>query len=39
MYPAETPGGEGVVAVHRRPYDRMHEAYDAIEKWMTVNRR
>lgn len=39
VHPTETPGGEVVVAVHRGPYDRMHEAYDAIEKWMTANRR
>ncbi len=35
----ETPAGEAAVAVHRGPYHRMHEAHDAIGKWMTANRR
>jgi effector-binding domain-containing protein len=34
-----TPAGEVAVAVHRGPYDRMNEAYEAIERWMTANRR
>src|SRR5439155_24909341 len=38
--PAPTaPGGEAAVAVHRGPYDRMNEAYTAIEEWMVANRR
>ena len=39
VYATETPGGEAVVAVHRGPYNRMNEAYNAIEKWMAGNRR
>src|SRR5262249_8779165 len=33
VYATETPGGEVVVAVHRGPYNRMNEAYNAIEQW------
>ena len=39
VYATETPMGEAVVAVHRGPYSRMKEAYNAIEEWMAVNRR
>jgi effector-binding domain-containing protein len=39
VHPTETPAGEAAVAVHRGPYDRMHEAYDAIDAWMTANGR
>ena len=39
VYATETPGGEAAVAVYRGPYDRMNEAYRAIEEWMTANRR
>src|SRR5499427_7930467 len=39
VYATETPGGEAVVAVHRGPYNRMNDAYNAIEKWMAANRR
>lgn len=39
VYSTETPGGEAAVAVHRGPYNRMDEAYKAIAKWMTSNRR
>ena len=39
VYAAETPGGEAAVAVHRGPYRRMSEAYNAIEQWMAANRR
>jgi hypothetical protein len=39
VYATETPEGEAAVAVHRGPYDRMNEAYSAIEKWMMANRR
>lgn len=39
VYATETPGGEAAVAVHRGPYERMHEAYDAIDQWMKANRR
>jgi effector-binding domain-containing protein len=35
----ETPGGEAAVAVHCGPYNRMNEAYNAIDKWMAANRR
>jgi effector-binding domain-containing protein len=39
VYATETPAGEAAVAVHRGPYDRMNEAYDAIAKWMAANGR
>lgn len=39
VYATETPAGEAAVAVHRGPYDRMNEAYTAIEKWMVANGR
>jgi effector-binding domain-containing protein len=39
VYATETPGGEVAVAVHRGPYNRMNETYDAIKKWMVANRR
>lgn len=39
VYATETPGGEAAVAVYRGPYERMSEAYDAIDKWMSANQR
>jgi effector-binding domain-containing protein len=39
VYATETPEGEAAVAVHRGPYNRMNEAYEAIEKWIAENRR
>jgi len=39
VYATETPGGQAAVAVHRGPYNRMNEAYDAIGNWMAANRR
>jgi effector-binding domain-containing protein len=39
VYATETPAGVAAVAVHRGPYNRMNEAYNAIEKWMAVNAR
>jgi effector-binding domain-containing protein len=39
VYATETPAGEAAVAVHRGPYDRMHEAHAAIRKWITANQR
>jgi effector-binding domain-containing protein len=39
VYATETPPGEAAVAVHRGPYHRMNEAYNAIEQWMAVNGR
>jgi len=39
VYATETPAGEAAVAVHRGPYDRMNEAYNAIDRWMAANRR
>jgi effector-binding domain-containing protein len=39
VYATETPAGEAAVAIHRGPYDRMHEAHDAIRKWMAANGR
>jgi effector-binding domain-containing protein len=39
VYATETPGGEAAVAVHRGPYNCIHEAHTAIRKWMAENRR
>ncbi len=39
VYATETPAGVAAVAVHRGPYDRMQEAYDAIRDWMAANGR
>ncbi len=39
VYATETPGGEAAVAVHRGPYNRMNEAYNAIDTWIAANRR
>ena len=39
VHATETPGGEVAVTVHRGPYNRMNEAYVAIETWMAANRR
>jgi effector-binding domain-containing protein len=35
--PTATPAGEAAVAVHRGPYNRMHEAHQAIRDWMAAN--
>lgn len=39
VYATQTPAGEAAVVVHRGPYSRMNEAYDAIGGWMASNRR
>lgn len=39
VYATETPSGEAVMAVHRGPYHRLNEAYNAIDEWMAANRR
>ena len=39
VFPTETPGGEAVVAVHRGSYDRLSEAYGAIEGWQVASGR
>ena len=39
VYATETPRGEAAVAIHRGPYNRMHETHAAITEWMAVNRR
>jgi effector-binding domain-containing protein len=39
VYATATPAGEAAVAVYRGPYERMSEAYDAIDQWMAANRR
>jgi effector-binding domain-containing protein len=39
VYPTQTPAGEAAVAVHRGPYSRLNDAYEAIEKWMAANKR
>lgn len=39
VYSTQTPVGEAVVAVYRGSYDRLNEAYKAIEKWTVENSR
>lgn len=39
VYATETPSGEAAVAVHRGPYDRLNETYNAIDEWIAANRR
>lgn len=39
VHPTDTPAGEAAVALHYGPYHRVHEAHDAIAKWMAENRR
>ncbi|WP_284974856.1 GyrI-like domain-containing protein [Arthrobacter sp. efr-133-TYG-104] len=39
VYATETPSGEAAVAIHRGPYDRLNETYNAIDEWMAANRR
>jgi effector-binding domain-containing protein len=39
VYATETPGGEAAVAVHRGPYNRLTEAYNAIDRWIAANGR
>ncbi|WP_284978479.1 GyrI-like domain-containing protein [Arthrobacter sp. fls2-241-R2A-200] len=39
VYATETPSGEAAVAIHRGPYDRLNETYNAIDEWMAGNRR
>lgn len=39
VYATTTPSGEAAVAVHRGPYDRLNDAYVALEKWMAANGR
>ena len=33
------PGGSAAVAIHRGPYDRLHETYQAIEEWIQTQGR
>jgi hypothetical protein len=39
VYATKTPGGEAAVAVHRGPYDRMHETHKAIGGWIAAHQR
>jgi effector-binding domain-containing protein len=39
VYATETPQGEAAVAIHRGPYNRMHETHEAITRWIAANRR
>ena len=39
VYATATPEGEAVVATYRGPYDRMNEAYSAVETWIAANGR
>ncbi len=39
VMPIQTPSGEVATAVHRGPYDRLHEAHAAIEAWRTREGR
>lgn len=35
----DTPGGEAAVIVHRGPYDRLGDAYTAIDEWLATTGR
>jgi len=39
VYATETPAGKAAVAVHRGPYNRLNEAYNAIDQWLRANGR
>ena len=39
VYATETPAGEAAVAVHRGPYHRLNETYEAVAAWMKENGR
>ena len=39
VYATETPAGEAALTVHRGPYNRMSEAYNAIDTWIAANGR
>lgn len=39
VYSTETPAGEAAIVIHRGQYDRLNEAYRAIEEWMLANNR
>ena len=39
VYATETPGGQAAVAIHRGAYDRIDEAYHAIDEWMAAQKR
>ena len=39
VHATATPEGQAAVAVHRGPYERMNEAYEAIDRWLTENDR
>jgi DNA gyrase inhibitor GyrI len=39
VHATETPSGEAAVAVHRGAYDKLSEAYNAIDEWITANGR
>lgn len=39
VYATETPAGEAALAVHRGPYHRLNEAYEAIGSWIAANGR
>ena len=39
VHATETPAGEAAIAVNRGPYNRIHEAHDAIRQWMSANAR
>ena len=37
VFATDSPTGDAVVAVYRGPYDRLDEAYDAIDTWMAAH--
>ena len=39
VHATETLEGEAAVAVHRGPYNRLNEAYKAIDQWLRANGR
>ena len=39
VFATDSPTGDAVVAVYRGPYDRLDEAYDAIDTWMAAHAK
>ena len=37
IQPGEIPGGKAVTCMHKGPYDKMAEAYEAMDQWMKDN--
>jgi effector-binding domain-containing protein len=39
VVPSALPAGEVAMTVHRGPYDKLGDAYDAVVRWCADNRR